>query len=99
MSGLEPRTAVDIPVSNGLFTVFLGDTALPGMGCAIDASIFQEHPDAHLRIWVRDGSAAPFVRLTPDQPLGSVGYAMVAASVAEGSVGGDQLAEGAVSSG
>ena len=100
MGGLEPTTNVAVAVSNGLFTVFLGDTTLPGMGAELDPAIFQEHDDAYLRIWVSDGASA-FVRLTPDQPLGSVGYAMsaaMAAGVANGAVGVDQLAAGAVTS-
>ena len=95
--GLEPTTDVAVAVSNGLFTVFLGDTTLPGMGAELDPAIFQENDDAYLRIWVSDGVSA-FVRLMPDQPLGSVGYAMMAtmaAGVANGAVGVDQLAEAA----
>jgi hypothetical protein len=98
--GLEPMTNVAVAVSNGLFTVFLGDTTLPGMSAVLDPAIFQDHDDAYLRIWVSDGASA-FIRLTPDQPLGSVGYAMMAATaagVAAGAVGVDQLAAGAVTS-
>lgn len=97
MGGLEPTTNVAVAVSNGLFSVFLGDTTLPGMGAALDPAIFQEHDDAHLRIWVANSTSA-FVRLTPDQPLGAVGYAMLAAGVADGGVGVAQLADGAVAS-
>ena len=98
--GLEPTMDVAVAVSNGLFTVFLGDTTLPGMGAELDPAIFQENDDAYLRIWVSDGVSA-FVRLMPDQPLGSVGYAMMAtmaAGVANGAVGVDQLDDGAVTS-
>ena len=92
-TGSEPTTAVPVPVAGGLFTVFLGDTNLPNMA-ALPTKTFQ-HPDARLRLWFSDG-VSPFARLLPDQPLGAVGYAMMAARVPAGSLDDSDLAPGAV---
>lgn len=92
--GSAPASAVEVPVSNGLFTVFLGDTSLANMTEPLEAAIFQNN-NLRLRIWFSDG-INPFALLTPDQPLGSVGYAMMAAQVPEGAISAVQLASGAV---
>jgi hypothetical protein len=76
--GGEPGGAVATTVSQGLFTIALGDTNLPNM-TAIPSSVFIQ-PNVHLRLWFSDG-AQGFQRLTPDQRVGSVGYAMVAESL------------------
>ena len=49
----EPATFVQAPVTNGLFTIILGDTTIPGMA-AIPPGIFNG-PDVSLRIWFNDG--------------------------------------------
>src|SRR5262245_15806209 len=49
----EPAVSVGVPVTNGLFTVVLGDTSLPGMA-ALSAAIFA-NPELYLRIWFDDG--------------------------------------------
>lgn len=70
--GSEPTDAVNVSVNNGLFTVTLGDTTIPGMA-AIDASLFSQ-PDLQLRIWFNDG-ANGFAALDPAQNLTPAPYA------------------------
>ena len=77
-AGGEPAGAVTLPVSEGLFTVLLGDAGLPNM-TPIPADVFR-NPTVHLRVWFSD-TAQGFVQLAPDHPLSSVGYAMMAAQV------------------
>ena len=51
--GSEPTSAVSVGVTNGLFTVVLGDTTQTNMQ-SLDASVFTQ-PDLQLRIWFNDG--------------------------------------------
>jgi hypothetical protein len=90
VTGSEPASAVVAPVSDGLFTIGLGDVNVANM-TSLGATIF-EQPDLRLRIWFSDGVGS-FVRLSPDQPLGSVGYAMMAAQVSPAGVGTSALAD------
>ena len=89
-----PNTVLSVPVTNGLFTVALGDTAIPGMENAIPPDVF-DNANVRLRIWFNDGTTG-FAQLTPDQRLTSVGYAMRSANVIEGAIAGAQIAAGAV---
>lgn len=75
--GSEPTTAVPLPVSNGLFTVLLGDTSLEGMTQQLTASVFSGY-DRYLRVWFRAGGSGAFTRLTPDTPIAAVPYALQA---------------------
>lgn len=75
VAGSEPTTAESISVTNGLFTVVLGDTTLAGMA-AIDASVFS-HPNLQLQIWFNDGFNG-FAALSPAQNLTQVPYAVQA---------------------
>jgi hypothetical protein len=83
-AGSEPAATVGVPVQEGLFNVLLGDTTLSNMQ-PVPASVFTQS-DARLRIWFNDGVNG-FAQLAPDQRLGSVGYAMMAAQVANGGLG------------
>ena len=86
LNGTEPAGAVSVPVSNGLFTVTLGDTTLSHMG-AISAALFA-HPNLELRIWFNDGDNG-FAALEPAQALTPAPYATfanTAGSLANGSV-------------
>ena len=104
-AGSEPASAVALPIDQGLFHVFLGDTALSNMN-TLPASVFT-NAEARLRIWFDDGVQG-FRRLSPDQPVGAVGYAMMAASlplgavtaqnIAAGAIDGSRLANGAITS-
>ncbi|MHC4698429.1 MAG: hypothetical protein ACYTFA_16980 [Planctomycetota bacterium] len=73
-SAPDPPTApVTLVVVNGIYSVRLGDTALPNM-TAIPRAVFNENEDVVLRIWFYDGVNGPHW-LSPDQPLTSVPYA------------------------
>lgn len=83
-------STVAIPVTKGLYSVLLGDT---GMN-PIPASVFT-HGDVRLRVWFDDGTHG-LLLLSPDSRIASVGFAMMAANVPDGSITGDKLASGAV---
>ena len=89
-----PITTVSIPVINGLFSVALGDTSIPGMEKAIPTSVFGS-AHVYLRIWFNDGLSG-LAQLKPDQRLTSVGYALRAASVVDGAITSDAIAPGAI---
>ena len=97
-----PTASVALPVAKGLYSVLLGDAALPNM-TAIPASVFTSHADVRLRVWFDDGING-FQLLSPDQRIASVGYAIMAGSAAvaqtvpDGAITAAKLADGAVSS-
>ena len=93
-SGAKPISAVSLPVTNGLFTVQLGDTNL-GM-IALSPNIFTNGSLA-LRIWFDDGINGSS-QLSPDQRLTSSGYAMLAGSVADRGVSGESIASSSITS-
>jgi hypothetical protein len=71
-------------VSNGLYSVLLGDTALPNM-TSIPRTVF-DHSEVQLRVWFNDGSKGSQL-LTPDQRIAAVGYAFMAARVGDSFTG------------
>ena len=71
----EPAQAISVNVSNGIYTVRLGDTSITNMQ-ALPGSVFQDHNDAHLRIWIRLGSTGNFEMLSPDQAISSAPYSL-----------------------
>lgn len=75
--GSEPTAAVSVSVTNGLFTVVLGDTTLANM-TAIDTSLFAQL-NLQLRIWFNDGVNG-FATLNPPQNLTPTPYAIQAMS-------------------
>src|SRR5262249_53173213 len=85
--GSEPATAVSVVVSEGLFTIRLGDTTVANM-MALGAGLFAQ-PDLQLRIWFSDGVSG-FVALDPPQPLTAAPYAIFAANLS-GTVAASQL--------
>ena len=89
-SGSQPESAVSVGVTNGLFTVILGNTALANM-TAVPVAIFNE-PNLQLRIWFNDGVNG-FAALSPVQNLTPTPYAVQAlnASNVLGTVSADQL--------
>ncbi len=89
-----PATVISVPVTNGLFTVAIGDTTVAGMLNPIPPQAFND-PDVRLRIWFNDG-ATGFAQLAPDQRLTSVGYAMRADNVPDGAITGAQIANGVI---
>jgi hypothetical protein len=90
--GGEPKQAITHQVTRGLFTVLLGDTNMTPVRWTVFTN-----SDVRLRIWFNDGTNG-FAQLSPDQQLTSSGFAMMAASIPNGSVTGNNLAPGAVSS-
>ena len=77
-AGSEPTAAVALTVTKGLYSVLLGDAALPNMSL-VPATVFA-NPDVRLRVWFNDGINGSQL-LTPDQRIAAVGYAMMAAGV------------------
>jgi hypothetical protein len=75
--GSEPAAGVGVPVTNGLFTVPLGDTAIANM-TPINAAIFAQ-PNLQLRIWFNDGVNG-WAALNPVQNLTPAPYAVNAQS-------------------
>lgn len=76
-NGDEPATAVPLAVSEGLFSVLLGDTTLAGMTQALAADVFSQ-PDRRLRVWFSTSVGGPFDQLTPDTRIAAVPYALQA---------------------
>ena len=72
VAGSAPTAAASVGVTNGLFTVALGDTTLANM-TAISASLFTQ-PNLQLRIWFNDGVNG-FSVLSPVQNLTPTPYA------------------------
>jgi N-acetylneuraminic acid mutarotase len=89
----EPSVSVAVPVTNGLFTVMLGDTALPGMA-AIPPGVFN-NSTVYLRIWFNDGVNG-FAQLSPGQRIAAVGYALMADNVRDGAITMNKIAAGAI---
>ncbi|HVR36358.1 MAG TPA: hypothetical protein VMS21_10970 [Methylomirabilota bacterium] len=85
----EPTSSVPIDVDHGFYSVLLGDTNLPNM-IPIPPSVFT-NPAVHLRIWFDDGQHGSQL-LTPDQAISSVGYAMMAEQVPDGSITAEKFA-------
>jgi len=77
INGSEPDASVGVAVSNGLFTVVLGDATQPNMS-AINASLFSQ-PNLQLRIWFNDGLSG-FAALNPAQNLTPAPYAVFASA-------------------
>jgi hypothetical protein len=76
--GSQPANSVTVAVTNGLFTVALGNTSLPNM-TAIPASLFAQQTGLQLQIWFSDGVNG-FAMLSPLQNLTAVPYATFANS-------------------
>ena len=93
--GSEPAQFTTVPVSQGLFTIQLGDVSLPNMQ-AIAPSIFT-NGDVRLRIWFSDATNG-FSVVGPDQRLSAIGYAMIAADVPDGALVGTKLKPASITS-
>lgn len=91
VGGTQPAQAFTNLVTGGLFTTFLGDYGM----APIPWTLFT-NSGIRLRTWFSDGTNG-FALLSPDQPLTSTGYAMLAASMPNGAVTSNTLAPGAVS--
>ena len=105
-AGGEPTAAVALPVTNGLYAVALGDTALANM-TTVPASVFATDgpfppgpfiggpKDIRLRVWFDDGVHG-FQQLTPDQPMNSAPFAYLAGNVQDGAITSAKIQSGAV---
>jgi hypothetical protein len=72
----EPGMSVSLAVNNGLFSLLLGDTSLPGMSQSIGGTVFENDP-TYLRVWFsQSGAPGTFEALEPNQRIASVGYAL-----------------------
>ncbi len=96
VAGSEPTAAVALTVTKGLYSVLLGNTAVPFNMNSISAAVFA-HPDVRLRVWFSDGTNGSQL-LSPDRRIASVAYAVIAGEVADGSVSAAKIAPGAVGS-
>jgi len=76
-AGSEPMAAASVAVTNGLFTVRLGDSTLANMA-ALPTTLFTQ-PNLQLRLWFNDGSNG-FAALSPVQNLTAAPYANYAYS-------------------
>lgn len=83
-----PDASVSLQVNRGLFSALLGDPTLANMA-PVPASVFAAS-EVYLRTWFDDGQHG-LQLLAPDQRVAAVGYAMMAATVANGAVGEAQL--------
>jgi hypothetical protein len=79
----EPDASINLTLNRGVFALALGDTAVTGMAPIPEANVAD--PELVVRMWFRTGSN-PFARLLPDQPLSTVGRAVRAGSVRDGSI-------------
>jgi len=93
LNGGEPSAEVSVNVRRGIYSVLLGDTSIANMG-TIPASVFS-NTNVRLRVWFNDG-AKGWQKLSPDQRIAAVGYAMTAGDVPDGSITAAKIAEGAV---
>jgi hypothetical protein len=96
-AGSQPTAAVTLTVTNGLYSVLLGDTSHTNM-TAIPASVWA-NADVRLRVWFNDGTNGSQL-LSPDQRLAPNGYlpagSVTSAALASGSVGSADIAPGSV---
>jgi len=75
--GAEPSVSVQLTVTEGVFSVLLGDTNLSGMTQALNADVFSA-PDRYLRVWFSTSSGGTYNQLAPDTRIAAVPYALQA---------------------
>ncbi|RYD34449.1 MAG: hypothetical protein EOP86_10955 [Verrucomicrobiaceae bacterium] len=79
-AGNAPAAAVSLPVTQGLYSVLLGDPTVAGM-TPLPAEVFEKNADVRLRIWFNDGVHG-FELISPDQRLASAPYALTTETAA-----------------
>jgi len=94
-SGSEPTNAVSLTVTNGVYSVLLGDTSIANMTQAISNSVFNISSSVSLRVWFDDGVHGSQL-LTPDQRIAATGWSMVSSTVGISGVTTNSIANGAV---
>jgi hypothetical protein len=80
VSGSQPTAYLALTVTNGLFSVLLGQ------GYSMEATVFSS-PDRLLRVWFSTTPGGAYTLLTPDRQIASVPFAMQA----ENAVNADKL--------
>ena len=70
----EPSNAVSAAVSQGFYSVLLGDASLANMA-AIAPEVFTNN-HVNLRVWFSAGGTNPFLQLAPDHRIAAAGYAL-----------------------
>ncbi len=93
VEGAPPTRATPLEVRSGFYEVILGDTSLTNMQ-PISPLVFT-NADVQVRVWF-GSEGTPFQQVVPDVPITSVGYAMAAGTVPDGSITEEKLAHGAV---
>lgn len=78
IAGAAPATFLALPVSQGLFSIALGDPSIPGMAPLAASDFLPEN--LRLRVWFDDGTRG-FQQLTPDQAFTATPYAFQAAQL------------------
>ena len=86
-----PVKSISLPVAQGYFSLFLGDTGVAGMQ-ALSPDVFK-NSDVRLQVWFDDGTHGN-QSLGTAQRIAAVAYAMVAASVPASGVSGNTLPAG-----
>ncbi len=82
-----PLAAVALSVTDGLFSVLLGDTTVPGMTQPLTAAVFSSS-ETYLRIWFStDGTN--FTLLSPDRRIAAVPYALQSEEARHAAAAGD----------
>src|SRR6185295_6860861 len=96
--GSEPSAAVPLTVTQGLYSLLLGDTALGANMTTIPSTVFS-NPDVRLRVWFNDGVHGSQL-LTPDQRLAPATYladgTVTSASVSAAAITAGKIAPAAV---
>ncbi|HYG35787.1 MAG TPA: type VI secretion system tip protein TssI/VgrG, partial [Clostridia bacterium] len=92
--GSAPTSSVPVTVSQGMYSVLLGDTKTEGMTQPIPPSVFT-NAQVYLRVWFDDGTHG-LQQLTPDQRFTATPFALQAARVDAGAITSEMLASGAV---
>ncbi len=72
-TSVQPGHAVALTVTNGLYSVLLGDTTVSSFMTTIPTSVWTNN-DVRLRVWFDNGTMNGIQRLTPDQRLAPTGY-------------------------
>jgi hypothetical protein len=67
LDGNEPTTAVTLTITDGFFSIDVGDVAMLNMA-PVSSTIFNGNGDLYLRAWFNDGSSG-FQRLLPDRKV------------------------------
>src|ERR1700682_1855678 len=88
VNGSEPTNYVSIGVTNGLYSVLLGDTSLANMTAVSNFVAAYASADVRLRVWFDDGVHGSQL-LSPDQRIGSVVYAFGASILGDPSTATD----------